>query len=178
MMGVSEEEAERFQFGLLDWADDNLREFPWRDTSEPYKILVAEALLQKTLAAKVPAIYEEFLDRYPDLSALSNADVDEVAGLLGPPGFQNQRAKALVDIGDEFAAEGIPADQEELSEPRYIGPYATNAMLCFAFDEPRSIVDANVVRIYNRAFGFEFSAQQNAAWEFAQWMLPEEDFHR
>lgn len=176
--GASEERAERFRTGLLAWADDNLREFPWRETRDPYEILVAEVLLQKTLATKVPAVYEKFLDRYPDLSTLSKANVDEIAELLEPLGFQNQRAKALVDIGDDFSEEGIPTEQEELSDPRYIGPYATNAVLCFAFDEPRPVVDANVVRIYNRAFGFEFSARENAAWEFAQWMLPEEDYQR
>lgn len=177
-MGVSEEKAERFRTGLLEWADDNLREFPWRDTSDPYEVLVAEVLLQKTLAAKVPAVYREFLDRFPNLRDLSKADADEIADLLEPLGFQNQRAKALVDIGDEFADEGVPTDQEALSEPRYIGPYATNAVLCFAFDLRRAVVDANVVRIYNRAFGFDFSAQQNAAWELAQWMLPEKDYQR
>lgn len=177
-MSVSEYEADTFRRTLLGWADGNLRDFPWRETTNPYEVLVAEVLLQKTLASKVPPIYEEFLRRYPSPSALGEANVDDIVDLLEPLGFQNQRGKALVDIGDAFADTEVPAAEDELSELRYVGPYATNAVLCFAFDQRRPIVDGNVIRVYNRAFGFDFTAQQNAAWEFAEGMLPTENYQK
>ncbi len=76
-----------FRCQLSDWAEHNLRDFPWRRTSDPYAIFVAEFLLQKTDAAKVVPVYEAFLSQYPTLNALALAPVEEVALLLQPLGL-------------------------------------------------------------------------------------------
>lgn len=166
---------EDFQNRLLNWSSANLRSFPWRDTSDPYEILVAEILLQKTAAEKVEPIYREFLNTYPTLQELADADREELADIIYTLGLQNQRSSALVSIGQELAETGVPDDENELLELPYVGRYAANATLCFAFGEPRPIVDANVVRVYNRAFGKDFDYRDEAAWEFAAEVLPEND---
>lgn len=162
-----------FRTRLIDWSDDHLRSFPWRETSDPYEILVAEILLQKTAAEKVDPIYRKFLGKYPTLEALADADQEELADIIYTLGLQNQRSKALVSIGQKLAETGVPDDAEELLELPYVGRYAANATLCFAFGEPQPIVDANVVRVYNRVFGRDFDYRDEEAWELAAEVLPE-----
>lgn len=178
MGSPSPTEIDSFREGLLSWAESNLREYPWRATDDPYCVLVAEILLQKTFADKVEPIYDEFVAQYPDPETLADADVEEVASLLEPLGLQNVRARALIDIANEHVDRGIPNDEEALLELPYVGPYAANATLCFAFDERRPIVDANVVRTYNRAFGRDHTPQDEEAWEIAGQILPEDEYQR
>jgi A/G-specific adenine glycosylase len=171
-------EIDSFREDLLSWSESNLREYPWRKSDDSYRVLVAEILLQKTFADKVEPIYDEFVDRYPRLDALTEAKVEAVTSLLKPLGLQNVRAKALIDIANEYADGGIPDDKEALLELPYVGPYAANATLCFAFDERRPIVDANVVRVFNRAFGLDLTPQDEKAWEIADRVLPDQDYQR
>jgi A/G-specific adenine glycosylase len=166
---------EDFRSDLLSWASDNLRTFPWRETSDPYEILIAEILLQKTAAEKVEPIYEEFLSAYPSLTELAEADRDELANTIYSLGFQNQRSEALISIGQALHGSGVPDDAERLLELPYVGRYAANTTLCFAFGEPRPIVDANVVRVYNRIFDTGFDYRDEMAWQFAKEVLPEAD---
>jgi len=166
---------EDFRSELLSWACGNLRTFPWRETTDPYEVLIAEILLQKTAAEKVEPIYREFLSTYPSLEELADADRDELADIIYSLGFQNQRSKALVSIGQTLQDTEVPDDTERLLELPYVGRYAASATLCFAFGEPRPIVDANVVRIYNRIFDTDFDYRDEAAWQFAKEVLLEND---
>jgi len=81
-----------FRSDLLSWAYDNLRTFPWRETDDPYEILIAEILLQKTAAEKVDPVYREFLSTYPSLNELAAADREELADIIYSLGLQNQRS--------------------------------------------------------------------------------------
>lgn len=164
---------EQFQDAILEWSIGNLREFPWRETTDPYKVLVAEILLQRTPAERVEPVYEEVVEAYPNLAAIADAEVAQLAEMLQTLGFQNQRAQALVDIGKEFCSGGIPQDESKLLELPYVGRYAANATLCFAFGQSCPIVDANVVRVYGRAFNMQLDPEAPEAWHFAEQMLPE-----
>ena len=62
-----------FRQQLLSWAEDNLRDYPWRRTKDPYSILVAEFLLQRTDADTVAPIYKDFLTKYPTINKLAIA---------------------------------------------------------------------------------------------------------
>lgn len=166
---------EDFRSDLLSWAVDNLRTFPWRETTDSYEVLIAEILLQKTAAEKVEPIYVEFLATYPSPAELAEADRDELADIIYSLGFQNQRSKALISIGQALRGSGVPDDAERLLELPYVGRYAANATLCFAFGEPRPIVDANVVRVYNRIFDTDFDYRDEAVWQFAEKVLPAVD---
>lgn len=170
--------VERFRSELIKWAEDNLREYPWRETTEPYEVLIAEVLLQKTSADKVAPIYHELLSTYSTPAALAEADPDDVADIIYSLGFQNQRSRALVSIGNQIQESGVPTDADELLELPYVGRYATNATLCFAFGEPRPIVDANVVRVYNRIFDEEFDYQDEDIWSFAATVLLADEAQR
>jgi A/G-specific adenine glycosylase len=73
-----------FRQQLSRWGDDNLRDFPWRNTTDPYHLLVAESLLQKTDAETVAPIYQQFLERYPAIADLATANLEDLEKLLQP----------------------------------------------------------------------------------------------
>ena len=88
----SKEEIEWFTRRLLTWAKHNLRDYPWRITEDPYSILVAEFLLQRTDADTVLPIYKVFLTQYPTLNELAIASlaegialVEDIGKILQPP---------------------------------------------------------------------------------------------
>lgn len=166
---------ESFRNDLFEWSEDNLREFPWRETDSSYEIFVAEILLSKTPVFKVEPLYDTFLERYPSLEDLENADEEVLAELLHPLGLQNRRAAALVEIGRKLGDRGIPEEEEELLKLPYVGDYAANATLCFAFGQRRPIVDTNVIRVYDRVFDLDSTnPESKKIWQFAYDMLPEQ----
>ena len=171
---------QEFRDLLLRWSEGNLREFPWRVTESPYELVIAEILLQQTLATKVPPVYEKFLSRCSTPRQLEEADPDEIATLLNPLDLQNRKATALVKTGRSIRDHGeVPQSLDGLTDLPFVGCYGANAVLCFGFGERRPIVDVNVVRIYNRVFGCGFEDDQDeCAWDFAAEMLPETDYQR
>lgn len=175
---MGDEMIKEFRTTLLDWSESNLRSFSWRETTDPYEVLVAEVLLQKTAAEKVDPIYNEVLAIYPTPDTLANADQKRLADIIYSLGLQNQRSEALISIGDEIHESGVPDTLDGLLELPYVGRYAANATLCFAFGQPRPIVDANVVRVYNRVFGQEFDYRDEEVWSFASDILPVNDAQR
>ena len=72
---ISEAKLSWFRLQLKAWALQHFRNFPWRQTDDPYLIFVAECLLQKTNALTVAPIYQAFISRYPTLSALAAAPI-------------------------------------------------------------------------------------------------------
>lgn len=175
------ERRERFRRRLLEWAEDNLRSYPWRaEEASPYEVFVAEVLLQRTFADKVEPVFLEFVNRYPEPSTLADVSEEELADLLEPLGLHNRRARALSRIGQLMVESGgVPADVDELLEWPRVGPYAANATACFGHGRRRPIVDANVARIYARVFDLDADGtRDDGMWAFAEEMLPEEDFEK
>jgi DNA (cytosine-5)-methyltransferase 1 len=179
----SSERAESLVEDLLDWGEANRRAFPWRDEDcTPYEVFIAAMLLRRTAADAVEPVYRAFIERYPDLSALSSADREELAELLEPLGLHTERAKALRDITSQLVFSGIPETEEELLALPHVGRYAANATLCFGYGQRRPIVDANVARIYSRAFDMDVRDEQlhedDHLWDFAESLLPTERHRR
>ena len=139
---------------LLAWYDANRRDLPWRRTRNPYHILVAEYLLQRTRIASGIPYYERFLERFPTLTDLASAPLDEVMAVWEGLGFYGRArnlhsaARAIVERhGGE-----IPRSLEELSDLPGIGPYTAGAVGSIAFGIPVPAVDGNVTRVIARLF--------------------------
>src|SRR5689334_5042238 len=81
---------------LAQYYRDSGRDFPWRQTADPYKLLVAEVLLQKTGSRPVGDIWRAFVERYPDIRSLAAASLDELEQILRPLGLR-KRALILYD---------------------------------------------------------------------------------
>jgi len=145
---------QRFRTRLVAWYRRHGRSLPWRITSDPYHILVSEVMLQQTQVERVLPKYEEWLAKFPTMSALAAADEGEVASTWYPLGY-NIRPRRLQTIAREAIArfEGtLPSDEATLLSFKGIGRYTAGAIRSFAFRQRAAIVDTNVARVLFRVF--------------------------
>jgi A/G-specific adenine glycosylase len=143
-----------FRRKLLDWYDRNGRALPWRDTSDPYHILVSEIMLQQTQVDRVLPKYHEWLEKYPSFEALAEAPEADVTETWYPLGY-NIRPRRLQAIAREAVARyggRLPADETTLLAFKGIGAYTAGAIRSFAFRERAAILDTNVARVLFRVF--------------------------
>lgn len=155
---MSEDDEIQFAKRLLAWFSSNAREFPWRRETDPYRILVAEKLLQQTTYGHVLKVYDVFFEKFPNIQSLAQANVSDIEGTIRRLGFQRQRAKQFKKIGSLIMNEHkgkVPSSREDLLKLPGIGDYVANAVLCFAFNKDQPIVDMNVRRVVGRYFGWK-----------------------
>jgi len=171
-----------FQQLMLYWYERNRRGYAWRAERDPYKILVAEIMLQQTNADKVEPVYIEFVEKYPTINALAQSDLLALKAVLMPLGL-DYRVGRLKNIAEKLVTEhggAVPRVEKSLLALPGIGRYVANAVLCFAYSLRVALVDVNIVRLYGRVFGFRSQKNRprddNKVWEFAAEMLPETKF--
>jgi A/G-specific adenine glycosylase len=141
---------------LVQYYQDRGRKFPWRETSDPYKIFVAELLLQKTAVKPVEQIWTSFLRCYPDIETLAAASIQEIEAIVSPLGLR-KRAEVLHNAAQCIMRETggkIIGDARFLRSLPGIGEYITSAVLSFAFDIKAVTIDVNSARVYSRISGF------------------------
>jgi A/G-specific adenine glycosylase len=151
---------------LLGWFKTHQRRFPWRDSLDPFQILIAEKLLQQTAAtASVVAAYRELLARYPDCDALARAPVTAVRQIIKPLGL-HYRAGELVRLAKAIRRRHdgqVPRDLGDLLSLPGVGDYAARAVQAFAFGRAVGVVDSNVARFLGRYFGLSTPKTENPA---------------
>ena len=143
-----------FRRRLLQWYDKNGRSLPWRETADPYHILVSEIMLQQTQVDRVLPKYREWLDKYPSFEALADAPEADVTQTWYPLGY-NIRPKRLQAIAREAVSRyggQLPSDEATLLSFKGIGAYTAGAIRSFAFRERAAILDTNVARVLFRVF--------------------------
>src|SRR5467141_2153100 len=139
---------------LLAWYAANRRDLPWRRTRDPYRILVAEYLLQRTRIASGTPYYERFLMRFPTVQDLAAASLDDVLAVWEGLGFYG-RAERLHAAARVIVAEHagkVPPSYEALAALPGIGPYTAGAIASIAFGIAAPAVDGNVLRVLARLF--------------------------
>jgi A/G-specific adenine glycosylase len=141
---------------LLAWYDASRRPLPWRfpqGAADPYRVWVAEVMLQQTRVDAVVPYYERFLARFPTLQALAGAADDEVLALWSGLGYY-ARARNLARAAREATARhgGLPASLEALRALPGFGPYTAGAVASIAFGIRAAAVDGNAARVLARAF--------------------------
>ena len=144
---------------LLAWYDRFARKMPWRGIHDPYKTWISETMLQQTRVATVIPLYNRFMDRFPTLSSLAEADEAVVLKLWEGLGYYS-RARNLLKGARQVAAQyqGIlPRDPGLLEKISGIGPYTSGAVASIAYGVPVPAVDGNVHRVYSRIFGIRES---------------------
>lgn len=140
------------QAALLAWFAENARDLPWRTARTPYRIWVAEVMLQQTQVATAADYYPRFLERFPTIDALAGATQGEVLKLWEGLGYY-RRARALHRAAQLVVAEHggeLPADIDALEALPGIGPYTAGAIASLAFGLPTPAVDGNVRRVMAR----------------------------
>lgn len=138
---------------ILDWGEKSRRDLPWRETRDPWAILVSEVMLAQTQVARVIPRWQEFLDRWPTPGACAGAPVAEVIGAWSGLGY-NRRAvflhRAAVAIATRHGGV-VPADRAALVALPGVGAYTARAVLVFAFDQTEGVVETNTARVLARA---------------------------
>lgn len=147
-----------FWENILAWYSENGRHhLPWRNTKDPYRILLAEILLQQTHVRKVQEVYEQMLLEYTDVRELAMANIETVKEIIAPIGLI-YRAERLIKTAEIVCSKHrgyVPNNYNELIKLPGVGDYIANAVLCYAFDQPVVPIDTNVIRLFTRYFGYK-----------------------
>jgi len=159
---------------LLRWYRANRRDLPWRRTRDPYAIWISETMLQQTRVETVIPYYERFLERFPTVEALADAEPDELMQLWAGLGYYS-RARNLHAAAKTVAGEHggrLPDDVDGLRTLKGVGPYTAGAIASIAFDRPRAVVDGNVMRVLTRVLDCRDDVGEPATrrrlWEVAE----------
>jgi A/G-specific adenine glycosylase len=167
-----------FRRSLIGWFHRHGRELPWRHSSDPYRILVSEFMLQQTQVATVIPYYNQWLRRFPNFATLARASETDVLRAWQGLGYYararnlHATAKAVVDgYGRRF-----PRSIDQMQQLPGIGKYTAHAVATFAFDQPVPIVEANTARVLSRLFdrrvAIDCAAGHTKLWEDAAALVP------
>ena len=144
----------RFKKVIWDYYRTHKRELAWRNTRDPYRILVSEIMLQQTQVARVEAFYEKFIKKFPDFESLARAKTVDVLRLWQGLGY-NRRALALQNLAKIVTKEyggSLPNDRATLESLPGIGPYTAGAIRAFAFNKPETFIETNIRRVFIHFF--------------------------
>jgi len=140
---------------ILDWAEAERRDLPWRRTRDPWAVLVSELMLQQTQVARVVGAYPAFIARFPTPTACAAAPVADVIRLWAGLGY-NRRALLLHRAARKLVADhsgNVPDRLPGLLRLPGVGPYTARAVLAFAFERDVAVLDRNARRVLSRALG-------------------------
>lgn len=169
---------ERARTALLRWFDANGRTFPWRSEPTPYRVWVSEIMLQQTTTQTVEGYFSRFLDRFPNATALAEADEATVLKYWEGLGYY-RRARSLraaaVEIVERFGGD-VPERFEDVLSLPGVGRYCAGAILSFGFDDRAPILEANTTRLHARLLGLRLetttASAQKILWRAAENWLP------
>ena len=149
---------DRFASKLVSWQRQHGRHhLPWQGTQDPYAIWVSEIMLQQTQVSAVIPYFERFMLRFPDVRTLADAPIDEVLHLwtgLGNYVRARNLHRAARQICDRHGGE-FPNAFDDVADLPGIGRSTAGAILALAREQRHPILDGNVKRVLQRAFGIE-----------------------
>ncbi|KRQ07134.1 A/G-specific adenine glycosylase [Bradyrhizobium sp. USDA 4503] len=151
---------------LLAWYDRHRRTLPWRavagERADPYRVWLSEIMLQQTTVRAVGPYFEKFVSRWPDVTALGRASLDDVLRMWAGLGYysraRNLHACAVAVMGDHGGV--FPDTEEGLRALPGIGPYTAAAIAAIAFDRRTMPVDGNIERVVSRLYAIEEALPQ------------------
>jgi A/G-specific adenine glycosylase len=178
--GISKKRIRTFRERAVKYYhDEGRKELPWRQTNDPWEILLAEILLRKTTARQAESIYEEVSRLSPE--ELRDFPIEKLESLLKPLGIHKERTRLLKLVGQQVSEAGM----EALSEWNFlislpgVGRYAASMVLSTAFGEPKPGMDRNMIRVLERVFSIESEKARphtdRELWEAAEVLMPEEN---
>lgn len=138
--------------GLLAWFDGKARDLPWRRDRTPYRVWLAEIMLQQTQVATVIPYYERFLGLWLDFQALADADEEQVLKAWEGLGYYSRARnlhRAAIMVVKTFCGI-LPAEESLIRSLPGVGEYTAGAIGSIAFNLPIAAVDGNVVRVFSR----------------------------
>jgi len=170
-----DDQSRAFVRKLLNWYKKAARSLPWRETRNPYAILVSEFMLQQTQVSRVLDFYPRFLKRFPTIDALARARPKAVREAWDGLGYyaRARNLHALARVVSKTQEGTLPDKPEELQQLPGVGRYTAGAVACFAYEKAVPTVDTNVRRVLERAFAKrETGKVKRETWELAAALLP------
>jgi A/G-specific adenine glycosylase len=156
-MIAERKKTEKFLIALTTWAKKNMRDYPWRRLNDPYKILVAEIMLQRTKSDQVVPVYEDFIKNYPSPKAIANASLKDIKASIRSLGLM-KRAAGLKTMAKQIVKEycgEVPRERKQLLALFGVGDYIADAIMCHAYGVGVLTVDANLARVFKRVFSLQ-----------------------
>jgi A/G-specific adenine glycosylase len=170
----SAERIQEFQKKVFSFYQKNKRDLPWRKTTDPYKILLSELMLQQTQVNRVILYYEKWITRWPDIHALASASLAEVLQAWMGLGY-NTRAinlhKAARKIVTEFDNDVLEA-MKQYKEIPGVGRYTSQAVQIFSTNADIVTIDTNIRRIFIKEFHLPEKVSDKELWRLAEKCLP------
>lgn len=161
------------QARVFSWVAPRLRQLPWRDERDPWKILVSEVMLQQTSVHRVLGKWEAFVAEFPTARVCAETELGDVLrmwqGLGYPRRARNLHHAARVIVSEHSGR--VPRTLDELMSLPGVGPYTARAVMAFAFEDDVAVVDTNIARVLRRLTGEELSARSIQV--IADELLPE-----
>ncbi len=173
------DEPQKFQRALVDWFEQVAKPYPWRQTTDPWAILISEIMLQQTQVATVlnKGFFTNFLKKFPTPKELAVASEAEILSAWEGLGYYRRvrnLQKAAIAICEDHGGKFPKLHPEILNLPG-VGRYTAGAVASFAYDDPQPIVDANVARIFSRIFDFKERVDTGGGtkqlWQWAEALL-------
>jgi len=164
---------------LLAWYRGARRDLPWRRTREPYRVWLAEVMLQQTRVATAVPYYERFVAAFPTLEALAAASVDEVLALWAGLGYYRRARHFHAAARQVVARHGgeVPRDPDAMLALPGVGRYTAGAVLSLAYGLPMPILDGNVERVLCRLFAIRGNPKtgrtRKRLWALAESLIPQ-----
>ena len=149
-----ETKTKQLKKSLLNWYKNNKRSFSWRNTNNPWNILLIEIISQQTQINRATTYYQKFIEKFPNPESMSKSSLKTILKMWSGLGYNN-RAKRLYEsskILSEIGFEKIYPNFELLPG---VGQYTKNAILSFAYGDKVLAVDTNLERIITRYFGVD-----------------------
>lgn len=143
---------EQFQNDLLNWFTHEQRDLPWRKDQDPYKVWVSEIMLQQTRVDTVIPYFNRFIEKFPSIEKLAEADEESVLKAWEGLGYYSRvrNLQAAVREVHETYNGVVPNTPEEIKSLKGVGPYTAGAILSIAYGVPEPAVDGNVMRVLSR----------------------------
>ncbi len=170
----------KFSTQLANWYHINARDLPWRNTRNPYQIWISEVILQQTRISQGLPYYLRFVDRFPTIEQLANADQQEILLLWQGLGYYS-RARNMHEAAKQVQKiyNGIfPTTYDQIIRLKGIGEYTAAAIASIAYGESKVAVDGNVLRFLSRLYGItqpvNTSKGKSAIKEIAESLLQED----
>ncbi len=160
------EALQEFRDAVVEWFDATGRAYPWRETTEPYAILVSELMLQQTRIETVleRRYFERWMQQFPTVAELANATDDAILKAWEGLGYY-RRARHLREAARSIIAEHgglFPSEPAAIRSLPGVGDYTAGALLAFAYDRAAPMIDGNVARVLARLFDFNGSINDPA----------------
>lgn len=157
----SMKDIKSFRSKIMHWFNDNGRDYPWRQTNDPFRVLIAEMMLRRTKADQVEKVYNRLFNEYPGINDMAHAKGKKLDQILYPLGLK-WRTPTFRLVARELMSRyqgKVPDGREELIMLPGVGDYVAGAVMSIAYEKAEWIVDSNIVRLFRRYFGIKTSRE-------------------